>query len=74
MLVAPRKKYVRTTNSSHWMRKYPNLIKGIELNRPEQLWVADIIYLDTKADGSVYLHLITDAYSKQIMVMSYVII
>lgn len=66
MLVPTRKKYVRTTNSTHWMRKYPNLVKDIELIRPEQLWVADITYLDTK-EGNLYLHLITDAYSKQIM-------
>jgi len=67
LLVATRRKYVKTTNSTHWMRKYPNLVRNIELNRPEQLWVADITYLDTKAEGNLYLHLITDAYSKQIM-------
>jgi transposase InsO family protein len=67
MLVPTRKKYVRTTNSTHWMRKYPNLVRDIELSRPEQLWVADITYLDTKAEGNLYLHLVTDAYSKQIM-------
>lgn len=67
MLVPTRKRYVRTTDSSHWMRKYPNLIKDVELIRPEQVWVADITYLNTQADGNLYLHLITDAYSKQIM-------
>jgi len=55
-----------TTNSKHWLRKYPNLIKSIYLKRPEQLWVADITYIDT-IDGNAYLHLVTDAYSKQIM-------
>ena len=67
MLVPTRRKYVRTTHSMHWMRKYPNLVKGTAVIRPEQLWVADITYLDTKADGNLYLHLVTDAYSKQIM-------
>lgn len=67
MLVATRKKYVKTTDSSQWRRQYSNLVKNIELIRPEQLWVADITYLDTKAEGDLYLHLITDAYSKQIM-------
>ena len=66
MLVAKRKNYTVTTNSKHWMRKYPNKIKELVLNRPEQLWVADITYIDT-IDGNAYLHLITDAYSKQIM-------
>jgi transposase InsO family protein len=48
------------------MRKYPNLIKEIDINRPEQIWVADITYLRTR-DKTYYLHLITDAYSKKIV-------
>jgi putative transposase len=66
MLIVKRRKYTVTTNSKHWMRKYPTLIKDMLLYRPEQLWVADITYLDT-LDGHGYLHLVTDAYSKQIM-------
>lgn len=66
LLIVKRRKYTVTTNSRHWMRKYPNIVKGIELNRPEQIWVADITYLDI-SDRSAYLHLITDAYSKKIM-------
>lgn len=66
LLVGKRKKYTKTTDSKHWMRKYPNLTKSISLTHPEQLWVADITYLST-TNGSEYLHLITDAYSKQIM-------
>lgn len=66
LLVYKRKKYTVTTNSRHWMHKYPNRIKGLVAERPEQLWVADITYLDT-LDGNGYLHLVTDAYSKQIM-------
>jgi len=42
MLIPKRKKYTVTTDSKHWMRKYPNRIKELVLNRPEQLWVADI--------------------------------
>ena len=67
LLVSKRRRYTVTTNSKHWMRKYPNLIKGMELVRPEQVWVADITYIDTSEDGHGYLHLITDAYSKKIM-------
>lgn len=66
LLVSRRKKYTRTTDSSGWMRQYPNLVKDMVPSRPEQLWVADITYMDT-LDGTVYLHLITDAYSKRIM-------
>ena len=66
LLSHKRKKYHKTTNSKHWMRKYPNKIKEIEIVRPEQVWVADITYLQVK-DKNYYLHLITDAYSKKIM-------
>jgi len=67
LLVYKRKRYTVTTNSKHWMKKYPNLVKAMQLTRPEQLWVADITYIDTAEDGNAYLHLVTDAYSKQIM-------
>ncbi len=66
LLVHRRKKYKRTTDSSGWIRKYPNLIKDVVPSRPEQIWVADITYLET-LEGTAYLHLITDAYSKRIM-------
>ena len=67
LLVSKKRRYTVTTNSKHWLRKYPNLTRNISLERPEQLWVADITYIDTAVDGNAYLHLITDAYSKQIM-------
>ncbi len=67
LLICKRRRYTVTTNSKHWMRKYPNLIKSMGLTRPEQVWVADITYIDTHEQGHGYLHLITDAYSKQIM-------
>jgi len=67
LLICKRRRYTVTTNSKHWMRKYPNLIRKMPLIRPEQIWVADITYIDTTENGHAYLHLITDAYSKQIM-------
>lgn len=72
LLVPKKRKYAITTNSKHWMRKYPNLIKEVLPNRPEQIWVADITYINSRKNSHLYLHLITDTYSKQIM--SYVII
>jgi len=65
LLIIKRKKYTVTTNSKHWMRKYPDLRRELDVNRPEQLWVADITYLDT-LENNCYLHLITDAYSKKV--------
>lgn len=66
LLVRRRQRKVRTTNSHHWLKKYPNLIKEIILTGSEQLWVGDITYVRT-LQGFSYLSLIMDAYSKKIM-------
>jgi putative transposase len=66
LLISKRRRYTITTNSKHWMRKYPNTIKHTDISRPEQVWVSDITYIDA-GQGFEYLHLVTDAYSKQIM-------
>lgn len=66
LLVKRKRRYVRTTNSDHPYKKWPDLVKGMEVNRAEQLWVSDITYLTTK-NGFIYLSLITDAYSHKIV-------
>ena len=66
LLVKRRKYRPRTTNSNHHYKRYPNIVKGLYLERPNQLWVSDITYISVN-DGHVYLSLITDAYSKKIV-------
>lgn len=66
LLVRKRKRYHITTNSNHWMRKYPNLIKDIEPMGPNHVWVSDITYWKTKG-GHYYISFITDAYSRKIV-------
>jgi transposase InsO family protein len=66
MLIRPLKNYTRTTWSKHWLFKHPNLIKQMQINRAEQLWVSDITYVKTQQQGC-YLSLITDAFSRRIM-------
>ncbi len=66
LLVRRKKRYVRTTWSNHCYRKWPDLIKALEIKAPEQLWVSDITYLRTE-NGFIYLSLVTDAYSKKIV-------
>ena len=56
-----------TTNSSHWMRKYPNLINNIRLSRADELWVSDITYIHLPRRKFAYLSLVTDAYSRKIV-------
>ncbi len=66
LLVKRRKRGPKTTNSNHLYRKYPNLIRDMELSNPNGLWVSDITYIRTEK-GFVYLSLVTDAYSKKIV-------
>lgn len=66
LLVKQRKRYHVTTNSKHWMKKYPNLIKDMEPLGPNHIWVSDITYWKTKS-GHYYISFITDAYSRKIV-------
>lgn len=66
LLVTRRKRKSVTTNSKHTFRKYSNLVKDIEPDGPNQIWVSDITYIRTD-HSFLYLFLITDAYSKKIL-------
>lgn len=66
LLIKNKKKYITTTNSKHWLRKYPNMIKELKATKPEEIWVSDITYVKTD-EGTCYLNLVTDAFSRKIM-------
>ncbi len=66
LLVRKRRRMIKTTDSFHWLKKYPDLTTGLNLNASEQLWVCDITYIRT-INGFSYLSLITDAYSRLIV-------
>lgn len=66
MLVSPVRSYHVTTNSHHRFRKHKNLVEGMEIVRPEQVWVSDITYIGGR-NKHMYLALVTDAYSKKIV-------
>lgn len=66
-LMLASRKVRHTTNSNHRYHKWKNLVKGLVPTQANQIWVADITYIEL-ADGNVcYLHLITDAYSHKII-------
>ena len=67
LLIRKRKRKMQTTNSSHWLRKYSNLIKGFVPTSINQLWVSDITYWKIRADKYMYISFITDAYSHKIV-------
>jgi len=70
MLISPKRSYQKTTHSHHRFRKHPNLLKAGEQQvtamESEQVWVADITYIPTQEE-TVYLSLVTDAYSRKIV-------
>lgn len=61
-----RRRSYRTTNSFHHFHKWKNQIKDLVVDRPNQLWVSDITYIKL-IRGVVYLHLITDAFSRKVL-------
>ena len=66
MLIHRKKYTARTTNSLHRFYKYKNIIKDIQVTKPNQVWVSDITYIRT-IKGFCYLALITDMYSRKIV-------
>jgi putative transposase len=56
---------VRTTDSAHAFPRYPNLVEGLAVERPEQVWVADITYVRLR-DGFVYLAVLTDVFTRRV--------
>jgi len=64
--IKPRRRYVQTTMSKHWLRKWPNIIKEKIVTTPDEVWVSDITYLKTQ-QGNCYLNMVTDMYSRKIV-------
>ena len=65
LLVQSKRKYTKTTDSKHWMKKHPNLLKEHKPTQANEVFVSDITYVES-AEGIHYLSLVTDAYSRQI--------
>lgn len=59
---APRRK-PRTTDSSHSYPRFANLVEGLVVERPEQVWVADITYIRLRKEF-VYLSVIMDIFTR----------
>ena len=66
LLCRVRRKWVKTTDSRHHFPRYPNLIKGMVINRLNQVWLSDITYIRIRT-GFVYLAAILDAYSRRVI-------
>ena len=64
--VKKKKRFTRTTNSSHNLKVYPNLIKNLVIERIDQVWCSDITYIALQS-GFVYLAAIIDAFSRKVV-------
>lgn len=58
------KKNLSKANAEH--KKYPYLLKGLEITRPNQVWSADITYVRLN-QGFVYLVAVMDWYSRYVL-------
>jgi len=66
LLCRAKRKRVKTTDSRHHFPRYPNLIKGMIINRLNQVWLADITYIRIRT-GFVYLAAVLDACSRRVI-------
>jgi len=66
MLVKPKPRKPRTTNSRHNLPVFRNLVSGMKPTSPNSVWVSDITYIGTD-EGDMYAALITDAGSRKIV-------
>ena len=55
----------RTTDSTHAFPRYPNLVQGILVTHPDQVWVADITYVRLHSEF-VYLAVLMDVFTRGI--------
>ncbi len=61
---APEKK-PRTTDSGHAYPRYPNLVEGLDVMHPDEVWVADITYIRLKKEFA-YLAVLINMFTRRI--------
>lgn len=63
ILGKPRVKRKRTTNSNHSFARHPNRVMNLAIERPDQVWVADITYIKLNQEF-VYLAVVMDVFTR----------
>lgn len=61
-----RRAFVRTTDSKHSHRVFPNLLPGRTVMGLNEVWTADLTYIRI-GNGFVYLAIILDLYSRRVI-------
>lgn len=71
LLCRLKRRWVKTTDSAHGLRAFPNLLKDAKasnLSRIDQVWVADITYVRLgEGSGFCYVAAILDAFSRRVV-------
>jgi len=66
LLCRRRRAFISTTNSNHGLPVFPNLTKDLKVTDINQLWVADITYIQLP-QRFVYLAVLLDAFSRRVI-------
>ncbi len=61
-----KKAFVRTTDSEHGHRVYPNLLKYVKATKVNEIWASDFTYIRIE-NGFVYLAVILDLFSRKVV-------
>ena len=62
-----KRRFVKTTDSKHDFPIAPNLLqRDFTADAPNEIWVGDITYLDTR-EGWLYLAVLIDLYSRRVV-------
>jgi transposase InsO family protein len=63
----PRRKFVRTTDSTHALPTPPNVLaREFTATEPNRVWAGDVTYLPTR-EGWLYLAVLLDLYSRRVV-------
>ena len=65
LLQKVKRKQYRTTNSDHPYPRYANLVQGLAIIRPDQVWVCDITYIRLFQEF-VFLAVVMDVFTRSI--------
>jgi transposase InsO family protein len=63
--IKPKAQKKRTTDSKHDLGRYPNLIRDLEITRPNQVWAAEITYIRLQREF-VYQAVIMDVFTRAV--------
>lgn len=66
LLCRRRRAFITTTDSNHGLPVFPNLTKDLTVTAINQLWVADITYIQLPR-RFVYLAVLLDAFSRRVI-------